>query len=109
LGSQFKKAHRTHALDLRAGTTYPRRVEGRRARDGAAPDDARAAYEELCELVPDPAARASLLGVAGGLDAIWRRGARTDLLQIHLKTLRRALERARCAQPRRHGRPSGRR
>jgi hypothetical protein len=98
MGSQFKKAHRTHALDLRAGATYPHRVEDTHAGERGGQGDVRTAYEELCELVPDQAARASLLRVPIGLDAIWRRGARTDLLNGHVKDVRRALESVRRGQ-----------
>ncbi len=87
--SRLKRAHRTHALDQRAGEPYPRPVAGGGTRrDG----DERVLrlYAQLCERVPDSSKRAELLGASAELEAAWRRGAALPALRAR----RRALERA---------------
>ena len=90
MGSQLKRAHRTHALAQPAGVSYPGAAGG----DGpgaARKDEALRLFAELCALVPDPAERAALVGATLDLDAAWRGGRRLPLLSARRRTLRAAL------------------
>jgi hypothetical protein len=93
LSSRFKKAHKTHALDQRAGARYPGP-----ASDGAAParevsnDEAfLQRFQELCERLPDANERAARLHASVELDAAWQRAERLPLLSARRKLLERAL------------------
>ena len=90
MGSQLKKAHRTHALAQPAGADYPHE-----APEGVAPgspsDEAARLYAELCRRMPMASDRAELLGVPVELDDAWRKGRQLPLLRARRKALAGAL------------------
>jgi hypothetical protein len=92
MGSQFKKAHRTHALAQPAGEPYPHPAPG--AAEPAAAADTRSIvlFRELCARLPDADARAQLLGVERELEAAWRRGSALPVLRARRKAVERALK-----------------
>jgi hypothetical protein len=91
MGSQLKKAHRTHALDQRAGTAYPAGATEPAAHAAAGSDEAARLYRQLCRLVPDPGERAALLGIDPRLDESWQRGQMLPLLRAHRRALAAAI------------------
>jgi hypothetical protein len=87
MGSQLKKAHRTHALDQRAGTAYPAGATDPAAHETGGGDEAARLFRQLCQLVPDPGERAARLGIDPRLDESWRRGQMHPLLRAHRRAL----------------------
>jgi hypothetical protein len=89
--SQFKRAHRTHALAQPAGEAYPHldpaQVAGRAGADG----QVLALFAELCVRVPDAAQRADMLGVSAELEAAWCRAVALPVLRAHRRVVERAL------------------
>ena len=86
MGSQLKKAHKTHALAQPAGVPYPHGAagDGTRARRG---DEAQQLFAELCKRVPDAASRSRLIGVEVAVDEAWRGGRLLPLLRTHRRSL----------------------
>ena len=91
MSSQFKKAHKTHALAQPAGRLYPHFSGGTGAHPGEREDGALESFVLLCELVPDATERAEMLGVQPAMEAAWSRGELLPLLRTRRKALRRAL------------------
>ena len=94
VGSQLKKAHRTHALAQPAGSEYPHEPSGTAGVAGSA-DEAERLFVELCDRVPSPSDRAELLGVTLELDEAWRSGRKLPILRARRKQLAAALAAAR--------------
>ena len=95
--SLFKKAHKTHSLAQRAGVPYPNEPAGASAAGhapGSSADSVLAQFAELCELVPEAASRAALLGVPPDLDEAWQHGKRLPLLRARRKEVQAALRAA---------------
>jgi len=90
VGSQMKKAHRTHALAQPAGAAYPHEpaVGGS---PGPPSGEAERLFAELCRRVPDARARAALLGVPVRQDEGWRDGRQLPVLRARRKSLAAAL------------------
>jgi hypothetical protein len=91
MGSQLKKAHRTHAFDQRAGTSYPATAPAPAAHEAAGGDEAARLFWQLCRLVPDAGERAARLGIDPRLDECWRRGQMHPLLRAHRRALAAAV------------------
>jgi hypothetical protein len=92
MASQFKRAHRTHALAQRAGEAYPgKRYPG--AADASGDAGALDRFRELSARVLDPLDRARLLGVPPETIAAWDAGRAMPLLRAHRRTIERALRR----------------
>jgi hypothetical protein len=91
VGSQLKKAHRTHALAQPAGSEYPHEPSGTAAGAGSA-DEAERLFVELCERVPSPSDRAELIGVSMELDEAWRNGRKLPILRAQRKRLTASLD-----------------
>jgi hypothetical protein len=51
-------------------------------------------FNELCDLVPDPAERAGLIGVSAAQDAAWRDGKQMPVLRARRRAIAAALSRA---------------
>jgi hypothetical protein len=92
--SSFKRAHRTHAFDQPAGSTYPKLAAEGGPGGVQSNDEAWRLFTELCERMPDAAARASAIGVSPALEEAWRRGERLPVLRAHRKSIERALRAA---------------
>ncbi|HEY3766989.1 MAG TPA: hypothetical protein VGL44_17625 [Gaiellales bacterium] len=86
MGSQLKKAHRTHALAQPPGSEYPHEPSGAWGAAGSA-DEAERLFVELCVRVPSPAERAQLLGVSPELDEAWTNGRQLPILRARRKLL----------------------
>jgi hypothetical protein len=86
VGSQLKKAHRTHALAQPAGSEYPHEPSGSGGAAGSA-DEAERLFIELCDRVPSPSDRAELLEVTLELDEAWRSGRKLPTLRARRKQL----------------------
>jgi hypothetical protein len=95
MGSQFKKAHKLHALAQPAGVPYPEKAAT--AIDRAGTDEASRLFADLCVRVPDAGERAGLLGVTLELDASWRAGRRMPLLRARRQLLLEAIRAAASA------------
>lgn len=91
MSSKLKKAHRTHALDQRAGAGYPAGATDPAAHAVGGGDEAVRLYRELCRLVPDQGERAASLGVDAHLDESWRQGHMLPLLRAHRRALAAAI------------------
>ena len=87
MGSQLKKAHKTHALAQRAGVRYPHGAKGDGTRAFRGGDEAQQLLAELRERVPDAAARSRLLGVEVAVDQAWRAGQLLPLLRAHRRSI----------------------
>jgi hypothetical protein len=94
VGSQLKKAHRTHALAQPAGSAYPHELSGAGGAVGST-DEAERLFIALCDRVPSPSDRAELLGVTLELDEAWRSGRKLPILRARRKQLAAALAAAR--------------
>jgi hypothetical protein len=90
VGSQLKKAHRTHALAQPAGVAYPHEsVVGEMPESPSG--QAERLFAELCHLVPTAPDRAAKLGVAVEQDEAWRNGRQLPTLRAYRKRLAAAL------------------
>jgi hypothetical protein len=94
VGSQLKKAHRTHALAQPAGSSYPQGSNGPGGAAGPA-DEAERLFAELCDRVPSAPDRAALLEVSPELDEAWREGRKLPILRARRKQLAASLAAAR--------------
>jgi hypothetical protein len=90
VGSQLKKAHRTHALAQPAGAPYPHDAIAPRTPHDAS-SQAERLFAELCRRVPNADDRAALLGVAVEQDAAWRNGQQLPILRARRKSLAAAV------------------
>jgi len=93
MSTTIKRAHRTHALAQPAGSGYPRK-EGSAGGASDAGDEALRLFGELCDLVPDPAERAALIGVGTDQDAAWCDGKQMPVLRAQRRAIAAALSRA---------------
>jgi hypothetical protein len=89
MGSQLKRAHKTHALAQPAGASYPQKSIG--SRRPYPSTEAEALFTELCQRMPDPFDRAKLLDVSVQEDEAWRSGRRLPTLLARRRTLAAAL------------------
>jgi hypothetical protein len=90
VGSQLKKAHRTHALAQPAGAAYPH-DSAESVTPGSPSGEAERLYAELCRRVPGPEDRAAMLVVPLEQDDAWRGGRQLPLLRARRKSLAAAL------------------
>jgi hypothetical protein len=90
VGSQLKKAHKTHALAQPAGVAYPHESVANEMPDSPS-GQAERLFAELCQLVPSAPDRAAKLGVPVEQDEAWRNGRQLPILRAHRKTLAAAL------------------
>jgi hypothetical protein len=90
VGSQLKKAHRTHALAQPAGTDYPHEAITS-GTPGSSSTEAERLFVELCRRVPSVPDRAKLLGVSVQQDEAWRNGRQLPTLRARRKALLAAL------------------
>ena len=90
MGSQLKKAHRTHALAQPAGAGYPHEA-AKSGAPGSPSGEAERLYAELCRRVPAASDRATLLGVPVEQDAAWHNGRQLPLLRARRKALAAAV------------------
>jgi hypothetical protein len=93
MSTTIKRAHRTHALLQPAGSGYPQK-DGSAGGAGDAGDEAARLFGELCDLVPDPAERAGLIGVSTEQDTAWRDGKQMPVLRARRRAIAAALSRA---------------
>ena len=93
MSTTIKRAHRTHALAQPAGSGYPLK-DGSAGGAGDAGDEAARLFNELCDLVPDPAERAGLIGASAVQDAAWRDGKQMPVLRARRRAIAAALSRA---------------
>ena len=91
MGSQLKRAHRTHALAQPAGVSYPHGATGDGVQTGGGAGEAEQLFAELCERVPDAVARSRLLGVELVVDQAWRTGRLLPLLRTRRRSLAAAV------------------
>jgi hypothetical protein len=98
VGSQLKKAHRTHGLAQLAGSEYPHKPSGTAAAAGSA-GEAERLFIELCDRVPSASERAELVGVSVELDEAWRNGRKLPILRAQRKRLTASLAGARRQPP----------
>ena len=91
MGSQLKRAHRTHALAQPAGISYPHGEMGDGVQTGRGAGEAEHLFAELCGLVPDAVARSRLLGVELVVDQAWRAGRLLPLLRTRRRSLAAAV------------------
>lgn len=90
MGSQLKKAHRTHALAQPAGAPYPHdAIVTGTSHDASS--QAERLYAELCRRVPSADDRAALLGVTLEQDTAWRNGQQLRVLRARRKSLAAAV------------------
>jgi hypothetical protein len=92
--SSFNRAHRTQAFDQRPGGAYPHLAADGGPGGVHSSDESWRLFTELCERMPDAAARASAIGVSPALEEAWRRGERLPVLRAHRKSVERALRSA---------------
>jgi hypothetical protein len=90
VGSQLKKAHKTHALAQPAGVEYPHESIPSGI-DGSPHDEAERLFREICRLVPKPSDRAELLGVSLKQENAWQNGQQLPILRAQRKALATAL------------------
>lgn len=90
MGSQLKKAHRTHALAQPAGTGYPHE-QAASGTPASRTGEAERMFAELCERVPSARERAAMLGVSVRQDEAWRNGRQLPTLRASRKALGAAL------------------
>ena len=93
MSTTIKRAHRTHALVKPAGSAYPQK-DGSARDAGDAGDEAVRLFDELCDLVPDPAERAGMIGVSTDMDRAWRDGKQMPVLRARRRAIAAALGRA---------------
>jgi hypothetical protein len=86
VGSQLKKAHKTHALAQPAGVEYPHETVAS-GTDGSPPDEAERLFQELCERVPSASDRAELLGVPLKQENAWQNRRQLPTLRARRKLL----------------------
>jgi hypothetical protein len=90
VGSQLKKAHKTHALAQPAGAAYPHESIANEV-PGSPSDQAERLFAELCQLLPSAPDRSAMLGVPVEQDEAWRNGRQLPILRAYRKMLAAAL------------------
>jgi hypothetical protein len=90
VGSQLKKAHRTHALAQPAGAGYPHEaaVSGMPA---SRTSQAERMFAELCRRLPNARERAAMLGVSVRQDEAWQHGRQLPTLRAYRRAVGEAL------------------
>jgi hypothetical protein len=86
VGSQLKKAHKTHALAQPAGVEYPHESIASGI-DGSPVNEAERLFQEICDRVPNASDRAELLGVSSKQEKAWRNGQQLPTLRARRKLL----------------------
>jgi hypothetical protein len=94
VGSQLKKAHKTHALAQPAGVDYPNESIASGI-DGSPPNEAERLFVEICQRVPSASDRAELLGVSLQQENAWQNGQQLPILRARRKVLAAVLMRLR--------------